>query len=186
MKRLSLSAVVFLGLASQALAADPTDPVKALFDIASGKTQGELFDDERLSTVFSKSFADTYRIAAKVTEMAELEEGLFDYDPLVGGQDGCELKELSFKAQPAVKEGDTDVIPVDATFDNMRCFQGFEKNPLRTLRFRVVQENGRFVVDDYENGESDDRNQPISLKQQLVRAVVADMEMVAGLKSQAE
>lgn len=181
MKRHFLAASFLLGTAGAALAADPSEPVKTLFDIASGKTQGELFDEQRLSSVFSKSFADTYRIAAKVTEMAEVQEGLFDYDPLVGGQDGCELKDMSFKALPPVREGEREYVPVDATFDNMRCFQGFENNPLRTLRFRVVEENGRFVVDDYENGMTDDKDRPLSLKEQLVRGVAGTIRNVAGL-----
>lgn len=181
MKRHFLAATFLIGMVGSALAADPAEPVKTLFDIASGKTEGELFDEQRLSTVFSKSFADTYRIAAKVTEMAEVEEGLFDYDPLVGGQDGCELKDMSFKALAPVREGDKEHVPVDATFDNMRCFKGFENNPLRTLRFRVVEEDGRFVVDDYENGMTDDKDQPLSLKQQLVRGVANTVGNVAGI-----
>ena len=184
--RYSAVAILFACSAGAASAADPAAPVRVLFDIATGKAAGEIFDDKRLKDVFSQSFADTYRIALKVTDMAGMQEGLFDYDPLVGGQDGCELKVLSLKALEPVKQGDSAYTPVEVTFDNMSCFEGYENKPPRVEQFKVVLENGKYVVDDYNNGETDETGKPFSLKQQLVRSVTGDITQVAGLTKQAE
>lgn len=173
-------------LSGAAAAADATVPVKVLFDIATGKVEGELFDDKRLDGVFSQSFARTYRIAHKVAEMAESEEMLFDYDPLIGGQDSCPLEDISMKALAPEKAGDITVTPVEVQFFATRCFQGFEKEPPAKRRFRVIEEDGRFVIDDYENGVTDDKEKPVSVKEQLVGFADGDIRRSANLTVPAE
>lgn len=184
--RPAFAAAILMTLSSAALAGDATAPVKVLFDIASGKTQGAIFDDKRLDSVFSRSFAATYRIAYKVAEMAESEEMLFDYDPLIGGQDSCPLEDISFKALPVETDRDVQVTPVEVQFNAMKCFQGFEKEPPAKRRFRVIEEEGKFVIDDYENGVTNDQEKSVSVKEQLVGFAEGDLRRVANLTAPAD
>lgn len=184
LRALAASAIVLVSV-SGASAADPTAPVRVLFDIATGKQEGELFDETRLSSVFSSSFAETYRIASKVSEMSEA-EGMYDYDPLIGGQDGCPLKGVAFRALAPVKETDGDYTPVEVTYDAMSCFSGFENSPPIKRLFRTILEDGRFVVDDYENNTTDEAGKQVSFKEQLIGMTEAEMRRVANRRSAGE
>ncbi len=182
-----IAAAALVALSSGAsLAADATQPVKTLFGIAEGKVKGELFDKKRLSSVFSKSFADTYRIAHTVAEMAQSEEMLFDYDPLIGGQDSCPLKDISYKVLPKASDRDIEYTPVEVSFNATSCFEGMENQAPAKRVFRVVEEDGHFVVDDYDNGSRDDKEAVISVKEQLIGFAEGDLRRIANLTKTAE
>lgn len=136
--------------ASPALAADPTVPVREVIEATAanwieGSTDTqEIFSEDRLGRIFSKSFAEAYREASKHPAY-DLPEGEttgypFDYDPIAGGQDGCPFQNIRVE-----NDGDGQVT---ALFNNTACFDGPEKDKDRVLIFHVAEEDGRAVIDD--------------------------------------
>lgn len=146
--------ILFLALtlpASSALAAEAQEPVKNVMDLAEAlwsddpKVEGQdYFDKTRLDVLYSKSFADTYREAAKHPLYDEA-SGPFGYDVITNGQDGCPLKDVAI-AKGAETAGVTDV---KVTFKLMTCYDDDpNKDAVSEVHFDVITENGKPVIND--------------------------------------
>lgn len=143
-----------------ALAGDPAVPVREVMDATTTNWQEgdhefqDLFDEPRLGRLYSKDFVEKYRAAAK---FPAYDEGTspFDYDVIVNGQDGCPLQDTAI-AVKGPKDGATEV---DATFKNMSC-AGTEPEyqKVSTVKFLVVEEGGKPVIDDILTENFDDGN----------------------------
>lgn len=145
---------IFLPLsfgAGSALAADVTTPVKAVMDATVSNWAGgdsdwqDIFDENTLTDRYSKDFVAKYKAAAQFPAADEDGISPFDYDVIVGGQDACPLQDLNIAPQ-APKGDETEVI---ATFKKLAC-QGSDatSQATTTVRFEVVLEAGRPVIDD--------------------------------------
>jgi hypothetical protein len=121
----------------------------------------DYFSEDFLKRLYSKDFVAKYREAAKYPAY---EDGgsPFDYDPIIGGQDGCALKDVTTtEGQPAAGAEDVTV-----TFDNSHCFgeRTSDWQPEK-LVFKLIEEDGRAVIDDIERPSFEDA---ASLKKELV------------------
>lgn len=106
----------------------------------------DYFSDDFLKRLYSKDFAAKYKEAAKYPAYDD-GGSPFDYDPIIGGQDGCALKDVTTtEGQPANGAEDVTV-----TFDNSHCFgeRGADWQPEK-LVFKLIEEDGRAVIDDIE------------------------------------
>lgn len=147
----AIAAVLLLLVGSPAFAADPQDPVKSVMDLAVAlwnddpKVDGQdYFDKTRIDTLYSKSFADAYREAAKHPIYDEA-SGPFGYDVITNGQDGCPLKEVNI-ANQGDKAGVTDI---KVTFKLWTCYDDDpNKNSISEVHFDVITENGKPVISD--------------------------------------
>lgn len=157
MSRFGLAALALL-LPLSAEAADFKAPVAEIMSAATSNWQDtgtdndnpapytDYFSEDFLTRLYSKDFVAKYREAAKYPAY---EDGgsPFDYDPIIGGQDGCALKDVvTTEGQPANGAEDVTV-----TFDNSHCFgeRASDWQPEK-LVFKVVEEDGRAVIDDIE------------------------------------
>jgi hypothetical protein len=146
----ALAAALLVSLASPAFA-DPQDPVKAIMDLAVAlwsddpKVEGQdYFDKTRLDTLYSKTFADAYREAAK-HPLYDESSGPFGYDVITNGQDGCPLKDVNI-ANLGEKAGMTDI---KVTFKLMTCYDDDpNKDAISEVHFDVVSDNGKPVISD--------------------------------------
>lgn len=143
-----------------ARADDVTTPVKTVMDITKAiwepgySGEDNVFKDEYLNTIYSADFARSYREASKHPAYdppeGETTGSPFDYDPIIGGQDGCSLEDIRVE--------DDGEGQVTALFKNHQCSPDDPKAAEDTvLIFHVKEEGGRHVVDDIypvENGES--------------------------------
>lgn len=171
-------AILFAGLAAAlsalpgpSLAADATAPVEEIMTDTQKNWAGDnsdwidIFGEAMLSRLYSKDFGDKYKAAAQ--NPAADEDGIspFDYDVIVNSQDACPLQDLSFDSgQPA--NGATEVT---VKFKVATCMEGTpDKDAFTTVRFEVIEENGRAVIDDImvQGGEGQG---PISLKEAMVQ-----------------
>ncbi|OLP60119.1 hypothetical protein BJF93_10070 [Xaviernesmea oryzae] len=140
------------GSASAAWAADMTGPVREIMDEAergwsetpAGETR-DYFDAERLKRIYSRDFNRAYAAAAKFPAYED-SSSPFDYDVVVSGQDSCTLQDVRIEQKPA----EAAVTPVDVSFDNKHCLaeEGAPPPDRSTLIFRMVEEDGRPVIDD--------------------------------------
>lgn len=170
MQKFAASALVFTFLqfslgANMALAADATAPVKAIMDATVSNWAGgdsdwqDIFDDSRLKTVYSKDFGAKYQAAAQFPAADEDGISPFDYDVIVNAQDACPLEDMKLAAQPQKGE----VTEVLATFKKATCMgTGADYQKTTTVRFEVIQEAGKPVIDDIIT--IDDNGSPSSLK----------------------
>ena len=172
MSRFGLAALAFL-LPVSATAADFKAPVSEIMAAATVNWQDmatdsdtpppyvDYFGEDFLKRLYSKDFVAKYRAAAKYPAY---EDGgsPFDYDPIIGGQDGCALKDVTTtEGQPVNGAEDVNV-----TFDNSHCFgeRAADWKP-ETLVFKMIEEDGRAVVDDIERPSFEEG---ASLKKELV------------------
>lgn len=147
----ALAAALFLLVGSPAFAADPQTPVKSIMDLAIAlwsddpKADGQdYFDKPRLDTLYSRTFADAYREAAKHPLYDEA-SGPFGYDVITNGQDGCPLKEVNITDQ-GEKAGVTDI---KVTFKLMTCYEDDPgKDAVSEVHFDVITENDKPVISD--------------------------------------
>jgi len=165
MSRFGLVALAFL-LPVSAVAADFKAPVAEVMAAATAnwKDLGEgadtdaappyidYFSEDFLKRLYSRDFIAKYREAAK---FPAYEDGgsPFDYDPIIGGQDGCALQDLTItEGQPANGAEDVTV-----TFDNSQCFgdRAADWQPEKLI-FKLVEEDGRAVIDDIERTSFED------------------------------
>ncbi|OCJ12801.1 hypothetical protein A6U86_06150 [Rhizobium sp. AC27/96] len=170
MQKFAVSALAFtlfqfsLG-AQMALAADATAPVKVIMDATVSNWAGgdsdwqDIFDESRLKEDYSKDFAAKYQAAAQFPAADEDGISPFDYDVIVNAQDACPLEEVKLAAQPP-KGNVTEVL---ATFKKSTCMgTDADYQKTTTVRFEVIQEAGRPVIDDIVT--NDDNGSPSSLK----------------------
>jgi hypothetical protein len=153
--RVLLIAALMAFCSAGAAAADPADPVRKVMGIAERTwsdppaTEEYYFDTANLDTLYSKGFVEAFRIAEK-NPAIPVEDGgeagyLFDYDVITSSQDGCPLKDLQIKAG-AEAGGRTEV---DVSFRLWDCLpDAEERNKVSEIRFMVVMENGKPVIDD--------------------------------------
>lgn len=151
MKKISLPLAILLGLSAPAFAGDATAPVKEIMDATMKNWSGtdadwiDIFDDSRLTRLYSKDFVTKYQAA--VQNPAADEDGIspFDYDVIVNGQDACPLQDLAY-APKAAANGTTEVV---VTFKKATCMDdGSDKQAVTTVRFEVIDEAGKPVIDD--------------------------------------
>ncbi|WP_417767014.1 hypothetical protein [Stappia sp.] len=143
--------------ASPALA-DPVDPVAEVMQVTEGNWADdgtpyeEIFTDERLQRLFSADFVARYR-AASAFPAYDGSTSPFGYDVIVNAQDGCPLQGLAIKAGRAAA-GRT---LVTARFVFTACFgDAPEFRQVSEVRFEVVKESGRDVIDDILTGSDAD------------------------------
>jgi hypothetical protein len=109
----------------------------------------DYFEPERLSRLYSAAFIATYKEARKhpafELEPGQTEGDPFGYDVIVNSQDGCPLEDLN-----VAKSGEEGgVTTVTATFKLWRCSSDpAERDFPSEVRFRIIEENGRPVIDD--------------------------------------
>jgi hypothetical protein len=175
MPRIGLVALALL-LPLSAEAADFKAPVSELMAAAATNWQDlgtdtnadpetpppyvDYFSEDFLKRLYSKDFVAKYREAAKYPAYED-STSPFDYDPIIGGQDGCALKDVAItEGQPANGAEDVTV-----TFDNSYCFgdRTADWQPEK-LVFKLIEEDGHAVVDDIERTSFDDG---ASLKKEL-------------------
>ncbi|WP_160011981.1 hypothetical protein [Rhizobium sp. 18055] len=170
MKTISLAFALLLGLGAPVFAADATAPVREIMDATTKNWSGadndwvDIFEESRLVRVYSKDFVEKYRAA--VQNPAADEDGIspFDYDVIVNGQDACPLEDMTYTPKPGAN-GTTEVV---VTFKKQTCMDGVDdKQALTTVRFEVVEEAGKAVIDDVIT--EGDPGQPVnSLKNTMV------------------
>ena len=153
MKISSLALILALATTLPAAAQAVDDPVKAVMDTASALWSEsdsdtppvDYFDEKNLSTLYSKSFAEAYREAAKYPVYDE-GSGPFGYDVITNGQDGCPLKDIAIE-KGAEKDGMTDV---KVTFKLWTCVEDDPKmkEEVSEVHFDVINEDGKPVIND--------------------------------------
>ncbi|WP_313616987.1 hypothetical protein [Agrobacterium sp.] len=150
-----LTAISIFLASTSAFAADATVPVRQIMDITVKNWSGEqeewkyIFDEDMLTSVFSKHFADTYRQAAKKpaydTENNEPGDP-FGYDVVTSSQDGCPIQDLAIA--PGTPKDDR-VSDVKVSFKLWSCMDEAEmKAMVNEVHFDVIEENGKPVIDD--------------------------------------
>lgn len=161
---LALPGLVLSGtlLSVTARADDPIAPVTEVMRITAGNWANdgsapqELFTEERLTRLFSRDFAARYRAAAAFPAV-EGGTSPFDYDVIVNAQDGCPLTDLSIAPAEGAKTDEAAAsdtpISVIARFNATACFEEApEVQTLSEVRFTIIDEDGRSVIDDILTG----------------------------------
>lgn len=159
---------------ASAAAADALEPVKTVMRVAgwtdgitAGTSVNGYFDESLLASIYSASFADVYRLAQRTDELQDGSGYMLGYDVVIGGQDSCSLKDVRFEARPLQ---DT-VTAVDVYFDATSCF-GHKPDLSRPQTvYHVVEENGRFVIDNIWNDDYRDGAVDSSVKAQFAAMV---------------
>ena len=129
--RFAYVAASLLGFAAAASANEPLDPVKAVMEVAV-KGKGEYFDPNSLMALYSLAFTRDM-VAAMLKTKEKDGEMLLDYDPVIGGQDNCQLKNVTYKqGQQKGKK-----VTVRVEFSAMGCFGD---KSVRRGEFDLVQE----------------------------------------------
>lgn len=177
MSRLGLVALALL-LPVSVEAADFKAPVSEVMAAAAANWQDlgadtdtpppytDYFSEDFLKRLYSKDFVAKYKEAAKYPAYED-DGSPFDYDPIIGGQDGCALKDVTtVEGQPANGAEDVTV-----TFDNSHCFgeRAADWQP-EPLVFKVIEEDGRAVIDDIERPSFEEG---ASLKKEMVEIAEA-------------
>lgn len=163
MRTLTLALTLSL-LSTASFAAEPADPVKEVMKITEDNWNSNdsdwkfIFDPEPLARLFSKRFQAAYAEAAKhpAYETENNQPGdPFGYDVVTASQDGCPLQDITI-APGAAANGRTDF---KVTFKQWTCIDDADlKDSLSEVRFDVVEEDGKPVIDDIHrvaDGESD-------------------------------
>lgn len=103
----------------------------------------DYLSDEWLDRDFSAGIAKLYREGSKTA--AEKDEPFIDYEPVIGAQDFCPLKDVDVKLA-GEKDGVYDVV---ASFKAESCFgDDNDSQAVTNTHFRVIEENGKPVIDD--------------------------------------
>ncbi len=170
----SLLLVISLVLVGPASAGDVVAPVRTIMDVATalwsnsdGET-GDYFDDAHIGN-FSKDLRTLYAEAAKHPAY-DTEEGTgnpFDYDPIILGQDGCPLEELTLQTGKM----DGAAADVVARFKRFACMEDAsdeERDAVSEVHFQVISERGRPVIADVVSGEGDDRYSLVGALKEIV------------------
>lgn len=168
---LATAAILF---SCNAFAAEPTEPVKKVMDITVKNWSGEsedwkyIFDEDLLTTLFSKEFAVKYREASKkpAYEAEAGEKGdPFGYDVVTNSQDGCPLQDINIIAAPP-KDGVSDVT---VKFKLWACMDEAEmKATVDQVNFDVIEEGGKSVINDIHRVGDDGRD---SLLQEMANII---------------
>lgn len=171
--------------AANLFAADPETPVREIMGIAAGTVEadGGYFGEKQLETLYSASFANTYRLAVKAAELSG-DDYMVDWDVLLGGQDDhCDLKDLQISQPPHAASSGSPVVPVHARFDVNYCRA--ENTGAQTggdVLFHVIEENGRHVIDDFWQSPGAEGDAGKSTKELYRDVAVRDIDRLADLK----
>jgi hypothetical protein len=143
-----------LFIATSSLAADPADPVKTLMVVAGWTGEGapkveaqDYFDETLLASIYSASFVEVYRIAQEVDELSDGQGYMTGYDVVIGGQDSCPLKDVRIETRPAVDA----VTAVAVYLDAVSCFGQTPNLKEPNTVFHVIEQDGRYVIDNFWN-----------------------------------
>ncbi|MBD3805443.1 MAG: hypothetical protein IE919_19755 [Thioclava sp.] len=158
MKRIIVATIMSL-LAGGAFAADADEPVKVLMEMAASNAAVEpgpnavyadYFAPGMLLMYFSDGFVRDF-----TTALLKQKEGrsqvLIDWDPVIGGQDGCAPKDVTY-GKPETKGAVTEVL---VGFKRSWCYEADAetKDEVTQVTYRLVEESDetgekRFVIDD--------------------------------------
>ena len=133
---------------------DPAVPVREIIKAADHNAAGpaeyeDYFSKDRLSRLYSEGFSQQYRAAWKAQEADENNGYLLGSDPVLNAQDGCALKDLSI----ATEKSTGGRTPVTARFKAFYCLNPQDKDVETVVRFVVVRQGKRFVIDDIQHVE---------------------------------
>lgn len=131
------------------IAAEVPAPVQEIMDATVNNWTGDdvewidIFDPAKLGQLYSQDFVAKYQEAAKHPAM---DEGIspFDYDVIVNGQDACPLEDVKLTPQTSA-DGKSEVV---VTFRKLACADGPEAQTVSSVRFEMVTEGGKPLVDD--------------------------------------
>lgn len=110
----------------------------------------DYFSKSRLKRIYTKNFARLYRSASKVYAARAYEEPMFDWDVVLGGQDGCAPRDVSF----TTKKTDASHVLVDVSYRMAWCFDGSDeatKAHVSSVRFVTALEDGAYKIDDIQH-----------------------------------
>lgn len=177
-KAVVFSAALFVASAASAFANEPQDPVVALMAVADGiegnSEASDYFDEVLLTSIYSESFAQVYRMAALGDQLLDLQGEMTGQDEVVVSQDPCEMKDLKIVPRPAKEK----VTPVDVYFDVSSCWGNDPHLDQPSLTVHVISENGRYVIDNFWNSNYHDGRLETSVKAKfaaLAKRYVDDM-----------
>lgn len=171
--RKALAIAVALMFATPAWAR-PDEPVKAIMGLASAlwsdnpPENKDYFDRDHIG-LFSKDFVATY---SETEKYPVYDEGgtPFGYDVITNSQDGCPLKDVSI-TPGADTAGTTDIKVI---FKLMTCYADDpNKDVLSEVHFKVVAEDGRFVISDIDRLID---GKPVSLMAEMEEIIKAGQE----------
>lgn len=167
MRKFLLTSLVVFSYGA-AFAGDPVPPVRQIMDITVKNWSGEaeewkyIFDEDMLTSVFSKTFADKYREAAKkpAYDSEDKDPGdPFGYDVVTSSQDGCPIADLSI-TPGETKAGVTDVTVKFRLWD---CMDEPEmKAMVNEIHFDIIDEGGKPVINDMHRVGDDGRDSVLS------------------------
>lgn len=157
-----LLAALPLALPVPAMADEPVDTVRVLVDMAAynsadpadGKhVQEEYFSANMLLRFFSEDFTRAFATALLKTNERR-EELMIDWDPIIGGQDSCPLKDIAYG--PAKENGGR--IDMTVTFKARACFSDDSgKNDVSDVTFTLLKEQlgdtTVYLIDDIGHGD---------------------------------
>ncbi|MBD3805444.1 MAG: hypothetical protein IE919_19760, partial [Thioclava sp.] len=90
------SAALFVASAGIGFANEPQDPVVALMAVVDGiegnSEANDYFDEVLLTSIYSESFVQVYRMAALGDQLLDLQGEMTGQDEVVVSQDPCEMK----------------------------------------------------------------------------------------------
>ena len=154
-----------------ASAASIEDPVRSVMDIAVARSQPDspgtdYFEKAYLDADYSKAFRQVYRTAAQYPAY-DGGTSPFDYDPITNSQDGCPIKDLKI-AKGAEKKG---VTIVNVSFRLWDCAESAEeKARLSKLRFDVISEDGKPVINDIHRSSEGKWNSLVREMKETIKA----------------
>ena len=172
-------------VAGAAQAGEPQDPVVALMKVADGiegnSAASDYFDEMLLTSIYSRSFAQIYRMAALGDELLDMQGFMTGQDEVVVSQDPCEMKDLRI----VTGKPTGDRVPVDVYFDVSSCWGQKPDMKEPALRFHVIQEDGRYVIDNFWNADYQDGRLETSVKARYADLVRSDIDhMLKGFKGE--
>lgn len=128
-----------------ALANEPVDTVRVLMDMASYNSadpgdgqhvQDDYFSANMLLRFFSEDFTKAFATALLKTNERR-EELMIDWDPIIGGQDSCPLKDIAYGP---VKD-DAGKMEITVGFKARACFdEDVSKDEIGKVTFTLVKE----------------------------------------------
>ncbi|CAN7689391.1 hypothetical protein LJR030_003181 [Rhizobium sp. LjRoot30] len=147
MKKFSYSLfALYLLTASAASADEPVETVRVLIDMAihnssdpaDGKfVQEDYFSANVLLRYFSEDFTKAFATAL-LKSNERRHEMMIDWDPIIGGQDSCPLKSISY-SPPTNKKGKIEIV---VGFKAKACFDDDSgKADVTKVTFTLVKEN---------------------------------------------
>jgi len=139
-------------------AGEPVEPVKVLMGMAehnagtepaANAVYEEYFSANMLLRFFSQDFTRTYA-QALLRANAKRNELLLDWDPIIGGQDSCPLKNIGYSPATKKKNGKIEIV---VSFKARACYEEADaKNEVTEVIFTIVKEvlsgNTYYLIDD--------------------------------------